>query len=333
MFMPFRSEFDDVAKVLKECVSEAVNDLYKVYGFHLPEINRVDWVKEAGVIHGQLWRELINADIIFCDISGYNPNVMFELGVAAGWKRTDQVVLLKSKEVKQDPAFDISPIRYFEYDPSNLRSKKFTESIKQVTQNVAISFPDGQIPFQNISLPLNIDFSSGYDDGRLYTPPFCHRRIREGIFEFGSLFSYPHSWASIGNLNLQNVKVSFKAKFIDMLEENPKIGIAVRSQHFYANFGHVLVLGADGSIFITQPNNEPPQYYSDITLRGPTNIRPNDLHEFEISINEESFIVKIDDFSEKRAISEMPRVNGPGLVRFHATRAWMGIESLSLSAA
>jgi hypothetical protein len=74
------------------------------------------------------------------------------------------------------------------------------------------------------------------------------------------------------------------------------------------------------------------RYYTDITLRPPTKINPYDFHNFSIEINEEVFKVEIDDFVEKIAISDMPRVNGPGLVRFHATRSWMGIGTFKLRA-
>ncbi|OGO30275.1 MAG: hypothetical protein A2Z16_12780 [Chloroflexi bacterium RBG_16_54_18] len=211
----------------------------------------------------------------------------------------------------------------------------FRKRIATLTSNVLIGFPDAQIDSPAIALPLAISFHHNLDDLRLYTPPFCHRRVQNGLFEFGSLASYPHSWASIGNSRLLNVKLDFDATFLKIAEETPnKIGVALRSEHFYANFGHVLVLHADGKIWITEPNNSPPKHYSDRELRGPVaGFDPYSMHHFHLTMDGKTLTISVDDFNDSFTIADMQRVNGPGLLRFHATRSWMGIKSLSLSAA
>lgn len=331
MLMPFKPEFEKVSETIREVVEEIIEARYQEFNFNVPRVKRLDWFDTAGVIHDQLWRELASADLVFCDITELNPNVMYELGVAAAWKKLHQVVLIKRKGVKQRSVFDISPVRYFEYELKKKKNERFRQQIAAVTETALLGFPDSQITSADIQIPMEIDYSSGIDDPRLYTPPYSHRRVREGAFEFGSLFSYPHSWASVGNLRLLNVSVSFLASFVLLSEEKPnKIGIALRSQHFYANFGHIVVLGADGSIEITQPNNTPPKMYADIPLRPPTEIDPYSYHSFSVSINEEAFRINIDDFSHEVPIDDMERVNSAGLIRFHATRSWMAIKSIKL---
>jgi len=336
--MPFREEFAVVAEILKARVSEVAEELFTRYGFHLPEINRIDWVKSTGVIQDQIWHELLSADLVFCDITDHNPNVMFEAGVASAWKPIHKVVFIKNKSFEANHPFDISPIRYIEYDLSSSDSiKAFKDAIGAVTENAIFPFPDEQIVAPSIHLPLRLNFSEGIDDLRLYTPPYCHRRVVDGAFQFGSLFSYPHSWASVGNSRLLNIKLEFEARFAasTSLGEECKIGVGLRSQHFYANFAHILVLGADGSILVTEPNNEPNNYYpyANIVLRGPTKIDPFSLHSFRLLFNERQLNIVVDDFSKTFMVAEMKRVLGPGLVRFHATRAWMDITHLELSEA
>jgi len=45
------------------------------------------------VIQQEIWREIEEADLIFCDITGYNPNVMFEAGACAAWKEMNRSFL------------------------------------------------------------------------------------------------------------------------------------------------------------------------------------------------------------------------------------------------
>ena len=334
MFMPFRKEFDDVAAIIREAVEEVFQNYYTSFGFHVPEIKRLDWEDSSGVVHQQLWQALLAADLVFCDTTSANPNVMYELGVSAGWKQMHQVALIRRSGVADHQPFDIAPIRYFEYDLQGQGVLNFKRQIAAIATNVLIGFPDAQIESPSVQLPLRMEFGANIDDPRLYTPPFCHRRVKSGLFEFGSLPSYPHSWASIGNLRLLNVALEFEATFLKMADETPnKIGVALRSEHFYANFGHVLVLHADGTIRITEPNNSPPKFYSEQELRGPHDFDPYAIHMFALSMNESALSVSVDDFSRTFSVPEMERVNGPGLVRLHATRSWMGIKSISLSAA
>lgn len=333
MFMPFRKDFDDVATIISETVEEVVEGLYTSFGFHLPEIKRLDWEDSSGVVHQQLWQALLAADLVFCDTTSSNPNVLYELGVAAAWKQMHQVALIRRRGITDHQPFDIAPMRYFEYDLQGTGVLEFKKQIAALARNALIGFPDTQIEPVPIQLPLYINFHANVDDPRLYTPPFCHRRVKSGLFEFGSLPSYSHSWASIGNLRLLNVALEFEATFLKMAEEKPnKIGVALRSEHFYANFGHVLVLHSDGSIRLTGPNNNPPMFYSERPIRGPKQIDPFAIHRFALVMNESALSVTVDDFTQPFPVSEMDRANGPGLIRFHATRSWMGIKSISLRA-
>ncbi len=111
MLMPYESRFDLVAKILEEVTTE----IFKRFPNNGLIVERMDWVTSANVIHSEIWQKILEADLIFCDITGYNPNVMFELGVAAGWKNKDKVVLLKDRYWKAPPAFDLLPARYIEY--------------------------------------------------------------------------------------------------------------------------------------------------------------------------------------------------------------------------
>ncbi len=234
LLMPFKDDFNAVTDLIKEVV-EAVNAKFRM---PLPEIQRLDWVTSSNVIHQEIWREILSADLIFVDITGFNPNVMVELGVCAAWKEMTQVVLIKDHASEQESAFDIAPIRYTTYDLTYPGVDIFRRKVSKLVEDVFISFPDGLGSSTKFDFPLHIDFSSNRDDQRIYTPPFAHRRVINGLLEFGSIFSYANSWASIGKEKINYFDMHFKAKFSNPSSEAPKIGLAVRSQHYFANYGH-----------------------------------------------------------------------------------------------
>jgi hypothetical protein len=270
MLMPFEARFNQVADVIRQTVEGVVNSFADQFGMQQPIITRLDWVVNTGVIHQQIWQEILEADLVFCDITGYNPNVMFECGVVAAWKDLPQVVFLRDHFFRQPSAFDLEPIRYTEYSLVGEGLQSLSNAIAQLTQSALIRYPDSIGSAPSTSLPLTVDFTDNRDDGRLYTPPFAHRRVVNGFLEFGSLHFYGHSWASIGKIPFLNFTLDFEAKFANPLPQGPKIGVSLRSQHFFANFGHHISLAGDGTIWITQPNEIPPMFYEDITLRPPT---------------------------------------------------------------
>jgi len=60
-------------------------------------------------------RFLVEADLVIADLTGHNPNVMFELGVRIAQEKP--VVLIKAKG--SGPLFDIdNMLREFEYSPN-----------------------------------------------------------------------------------------------------------------------------------------------------------------------------------------------------------------------
>ncbi len=63
-----------------------IKNVFKNYSLPNIKVDRLDWLTSTGIIHSEIWQKIIEADLIFVDITGYNPNVMFELGVVSAWK-------------------------------------------------------------------------------------------------------------------------------------------------------------------------------------------------------------------------------------------------------
>jgi hypothetical protein len=330
--MPFETRFAQIADLLKDTVTEVLNAHGGLLGPGLPHIVRLDWITASGAIHQQLWEEVTLADLVFADITGYNPNVMFEAGVSAAWKPLPQVVLLKDRFFKQPSAFDIAPIRYIEYEMTSDGRTKFQADVAKLVSDVVIAFPDSRGTTPPIELPLVIDFANGRDDERLHTPPFAHRRVIEGRLEFGSRTHFSHSWASIGKARLATFDLTFLARFSNRVEGYGYIGVGVRSQHYFANFAHILYLNYNGEVILTQPNEVPPHHYTDIKLRDQTKIDYAADHEFHVSFDAKTLKIRVDDFETERDVAQMPKVLGAGLIRFQSHMSWMAIKQIRLEA-
>ncbi len=331
LLMPFEGRFNQVADVIKTTVTELAQRFPDGLGTDLPHIRRLDWVTSTAVIQQEIWQEIYEADLIFCDVTGYNPNVMFEGGVCAAWKDLKHVVFIRDHFFKGQAPFDIAPIRYTEYELTSDGIKDFKEKIARLAMDVLIGYPDQQGSSPKITLPLEIQFKNNQDDLRICTPPFAHRRVLHEELEFGSLWFYSHSWASIGKENFLNFMLEFSARFSNLRPDAGYIGVGLRSQHYFANFAHILYLNRDGSIVLTEPNEEPPQFYTDIPLRPATSIDLTAQHQFKITFNESVLSVQIDDFSRTFQVATMKKVFGPGLIRFQSHSSWMAISQVKVT--
>src|ERR1700722_12841909 len=81
LLMPFDKSFDDIAALIHE-TTNAVFEQFRDF-FELPQVDRLDWHTSSGAIQQQIWQRIAEADLVICDITGYNANVMLESGVTA----------------------------------------------------------------------------------------------------------------------------------------------------------------------------------------------------------------------------------------------------------
>lgn len=109
--------WSDVKEILTEAVESA--------GF---KANLVSYADDVGIIQKRIIQNLYENPIVVCDVSGKNPNVMFELGMRLAFDKPTIIV----KDDKTSYSFDTSPIEHLEY-PRDLRFTKiveFKESLK-----------------------------------------------------------------------------------------------------------------------------------------------------------------------------------------------------------
>ena len=110
VMMPFSAEFDSVYEVIK-AVCEKVG---------CPAL-RVDEIYGPEKIINDVFSTISKSRLVVCDLTGRNPNVLYETGLAHALGR--DVILLTQN--KQDVPFDLQQIRFIKY----LSNKEGLESL------------------------------------------------------------------------------------------------------------------------------------------------------------------------------------------------------------
>lgn len=73
---------------------------------------RVDGIFRAGLITKDIYDGIQAASIVLADLTGANPNVYYELGIA---HRERKPVILTAQDIEQDIRFDVKTLRVIEY--------------------------------------------------------------------------------------------------------------------------------------------------------------------------------------------------------------------------
>ncbi|MFR8065103.1 hypothetical protein [Thomasclavelia spiroformis] len=119
--MPFDAEFDGIYGSIKEQLMDS--------GY---VCNRADELSGSKPIINKILTEILKAQYLIVDLTGCNPNVFYELGIAHTFKDAQNVLLIKQKDSKVP--FDITHLQYKEYSPNNL--KQLASIIKEfISQN------------------------------------------------------------------------------------------------------------------------------------------------------------------------------------------------------
>lgn len=118
IIMPI-SEIDGCNEAHWSDVMEIIVETIHNIGF---EANLVSNSEEIGVIQKRIIQNLYENPIVVCDVSGRNPNVMFELGIRLAFDKPTVII----KDDKTSFSFDTSPIEHLTY-PRDLRYNTMIE--------------------------------------------------------------------------------------------------------------------------------------------------------------------------------------------------------------
>lgn len=109
-------------------------------GFRARLVSKAEYV---AVIQKEIIQNLYNDPIVVCDVSGRNPNVMFELGLRLAFDKPTIII----KDDCTDYAFDTSPIEHLEYPRGfvtilsfkDMLADKIRETYKRATKDADYS--------------------------------------------------------------------------------------------------------------------------------------------------------------------------------------------------
>jgi hypothetical protein len=90
---------------------------------------------DVGVIHKRIVQGVYNSDVVVCDVSARNPNVMFELGMRLAFDKPTVII----KDDKTDYAFDTSIIEHIPY-PRDLRFSRIVAFKRQLAEKVLATY-------------------------------------------------------------------------------------------------------------------------------------------------------------------------------------------------
>lgn len=100
---------------------------------------------EIDVIHKRIIHNIYDSDIVICDISGKNPNVLFELGMRLTFDKPTIII----KDDHTDFMFDTGVIEHLEY-PKDLRFQKIVKFKELLARRIKATY-DKSITDTNFS--------------------------------------------------------------------------------------------------------------------------------------------------------------------------------------
>ena len=115
------SHWADVQEILNEAIEEA--------GFIANLVSNAD---DVGIIHKRIIQNLYDNPIVVCDVSGKNPNVMFELGMRLAFDKPTVII----KDEMTAYSFDTSSIEHIEY-PRDLRFSRIVDFKVKLAAKIA----------------------------------------------------------------------------------------------------------------------------------------------------------------------------------------------------
>jgi hypothetical protein len=326
-FQP-KNRFDDLFELVKR-VCQQLRTVLQLDGF---ECLRSDNIASAGVIHPEIWQHLKRSDVIVVDVSGQNGNVLLELGVAAAWRRKEQVIILREESADEKHLFDINPARHIEYSRTSSGFAVLEQKLASVMLGAVAAAPFSDDPSAGLELPLTAKLDDGKDSAALWVPPVSHRRMLADCLEFGSLYHFGNSWLALGGSTLAKVKVRAEIRFTERREtpvDKCWVGISLRAQLFYANLGHLVLLRSDGTVNRTARGEDPASHH-DVPLGKIIPYNPKDFVLFEVSIDDAAWEIQVGTVKIRVPLTEMDFVFAAGRILVQTYMCRVGVRHVEV---
>ncbi|MBE8540250.1 hypothetical protein [Geoglobus acetivorans] len=122
VLIPFKTQF---YRIFENIIKLALEEV----GF---KVVKADDIFEPGPVIEQIWEYINKAEIILADVTGRNPNVFYELGIAHTLGKN--VIIITQSE--DDVPFDLRHLRYFKYEDNEKGWEKLKETLKKVVTEI-----------------------------------------------------------------------------------------------------------------------------------------------------------------------------------------------------
>lgn len=298
------------------------------------ECRRADTLHEAKAIHDDIWRHIASADLLVVDVTGLNPNVMIEYGVAAAVRRPHQVILIKAEDDDSRLPFNAFAQRYLPYHRSILGDRDFIHGLHMAMIQAVTPAPYTPLP---LALPppngFNIDLRQGDRRDLILSPGVTHRRAMVDGLEYGSFYVFRNSWLLLGASDYQNVRVRIRFRFLEILKEPGSgfLGVSLRNQHFHANWGHMVFLRTDGGVFRTEPEDDRGKYHDvNVGLIPGFDYQQPNFVGLEATIDDGGLRFDVSGVTGQVHAQAMPYVYGAGKVRVVTSMCRVRIQEIEL---
>lgn len=113
-------------------VQQIISESIEIAGF---TPNLVSYADDIGIIQKRIIQNIYENPIVVCDVSGKNPNVMFELGMRLAFDKPAIII----KDDKTSYSFDTAPIEHLEY-PRDLRFTKIVEFKEELSEKINATY-------------------------------------------------------------------------------------------------------------------------------------------------------------------------------------------------
>lgn len=319
-----RKRWDDLFNL----ISSVATNVGKTHNVRI-DCFRSDSIASAGIIHPEIWNALRTADILVCDVTGQNGNVMLELGIASAWRRKEHVIILRDSSDDRPHLFDINPARHLEYEVSFSGVQRLAENLSKVLIEVLASFPFEEAQPTFIELPFRARLTDGQDAPELYTEDITHRRVLSDCLEFGSPLLYRYSWMSLGGLSLARVSAAAEMRLTLDGQFDPFLGVMLRGQSYFANLGHLIFVRRDGTIYLNVREDDLGKSH-DEPLGKIANFDIRSFTSFKVTIDDNRLTACVNGVEIAVKLGDLPHVYTSGRVVFIAGMCRVGIRNVEV---
>jgi hypothetical protein len=200
------------------------------------EAFRSDHLREPGKISDQMFNAILHGDLCVAVLTGYNPNVFYELAIAQAAARPTIILIEKGQPVP----FDIQDLRSVQYD---LRLRSFTEKthINAVIAHVqAIAASNWTAPpLFGVQPPLGGHRGAG-GEPRLYQRAHDHggaeawlRNVQEAaqVLEvMGMSLGFLRSGKGISEMLVRKAEEGCRVRILFLRKDNPALRELLRDR-------------------------------------------------------------------------------------------------------